>query len=319
MENRKLKDLEETILLIKKLQQPNINNNIKYWANPDKPFGRISQVYPFTNELIDEYNKLLDLENKKVLTVTASADQAIISMQKGASQIDTFDSNKLTYYHMFFKLAAIKALPYNDFINLYTLNTNTNYDSKYYYKKLRDAITKDDIKNYWDSFFTYSNEYFRYFFLGNQCIPETKMQCINYIKDEDNYAKVKSCIHENVTFQNLDIHSIPYKCDDKYDFINLSNIMNYVDNQAFAEVVKKLIDNNLNESGQILANYSWVVKNETKNTTKLVDGYQELTDLGCNPTIVPIYAETIVDNFLSNIPDEKVLIKEENSIILCKK
>ena len=308
-----LKNTLEHIDLIKKCDSNNFKLGYK------KCFERIDGVYPFTNESMMEYNKLLDLNNKNILTVTASGDQAIIAMLKGAKQIDTFDCNKLTYYHLFFKIAAIEALTYQEFIDLYNIDlSNYSKDPTIHYKKLRDAINKEDIKIFWDNFFNLSkfqaSQNFKLFFLGGCSISDFKD--IDYL-EEDKYLQTKKMIHNNLTFNNIDVLELAkvYK-NNKYSFINLSNIIDYVaDLDKYIELIKSLINNNLEDDGAILAAYDWF-------TTERIE-FDMLEKENCNPSLIELEREImplkglIIEGNTSIDQNQKII--EKNSLILCKK
>lgn len=62
-----------------------------------------------------------DINNGNVLTVCGSGDQVLSSILYGAKKVDTFDSNKLAYYNLKLKLAVLKTLEYEEFINFYSI------------------------------------------------------------------------------------------------------------------------------------------------------------------------------------------------------
>ena len=75
----------------------------------------------------------------------------------GAKKVDTFDSNKLAYYNLKLKLAVLKTLGYEEFINFYSIE-NSLIDRLKCYKDISDNICDNDIKLYWDEIFKkYSN------------------------------------------------------------------------------------------------------------------------------------------------------------------
>ena len=270
-------DLKETLILIKNLS---IGKNRMTYSST--PFQKISQVYPFTNEFLKQYNDCLDLKDKKVLTVTASADQVIEAIIKGAKEIDTFDCNKLTYYHLFFKLAALQTLSYSDFNNLYSFGEKESQikTKKDYYKILRDAIRKEDVLEFWDGFFKYSDYYFTLFFIGFGGLPEVKKATIGYL-DEGNYIHAQENIHDNVGFSNIDVNLIPYEYyDKKFDFINLSNIVDYQKKtETFFKMLRLMLDQNLTDNGEILASYNWQEIDEDNEI------YNKLLQESCNPSL----------------------------------
>jgi len=318
IKNDTLTDVEKTLNHIELIRKISAESITKRWLMSDRVFDTFSEVYPFTNEAMKTYNQMIDLEQKDVLTVTASADQPIIAMLKKAKTIDTFDCNKLTYYHMFFKIAAIKALKYEEFIDLYTIDLkNYKKDPIKYYKELRTAIKKEDVRMYWDAFFSRQNyqEYFKLFFMGGCSIPSCKD--VDYLS-EDGYLKTQLFIHDNVGFKNIEISNLPSVYNNKYDLINLSNIMDYSKNiYRYAKTIKKLINNNLKDDGIIISEYVWSDIKTKKHEFNLLKEY------GCNPTILEFIVEKtpfegLDINSKFNI-NKNMKTLETNTLILCKK
>jgi hypothetical protein len=68
-------------------------------------YGR---VYYRTNEDLDTIYRDLDFYKKKVLSVLASSDQVFTARYLGASQVDSFDKNRLTIYYYYLRKWSIK-------------------------------------------------------------------------------------------------------------------------------------------------------------------------------------------------------------------
>ena len=54
------------------------------------------EVYPFTTEMISGYFKDLDFQDKKVMTLGSSSDQAFNALLLGAKKITVYDINENT-------------------------------------------------------------------------------------------------------------------------------------------------------------------------------------------------------------------------------
>lgn len=74
-------------------------NIINGFIDGRRNFGKI---YRNTNENLSKIFSNYNFENKNVLSVLASGDQVFSSYYLGANNVDTFDSNILTYYYFFF-------------------------------------------------------------------------------------------------------------------------------------------------------------------------------------------------------------------------
>ena len=83
-------------------------------------FEKYSPVYTFTTENLESYFIEMNLEDRKCLTVASSGDQLINLALMGAKKIDCFDYNRITYYIVKLKLAALQDLTYQEFIDYFT-------------------------------------------------------------------------------------------------------------------------------------------------------------------------------------------------------
>ena len=238
-----------------KIMIDNINkrNKIKKsWIYQDKPFGDFQPSYSFSNENLDFYYPLFDMDNKDILTVTGSGDQVLMGILNNANNIDTFDSNLFAKYNLFFKMFAIKDLDYNEFYKLYSLNENINRQN--IYEKIN--IEKEEIKSFFDEIF--KNDMFTKLFIdfnaNNLNLIKKRITYLN----EDKFYELKDKIKlDKVNFQKVDIFDVPDKFNKKYSFINLSNIYDYCPKKEFFILLKKLIVNNLDNRGKIMLNYCW--------------------------------------------------------------
>lgn len=218
------------------------------------------KAYKFSNEDIYGYYKLFDLENKDVLTVCGSGDQALNAILMGAKTVDTFDINKLAYYLMQFKMYAIKYLNYNEFNKLYD---NFQYYAYFFYRQIKKSIKDYNFILFWDEFIKNVNV----FFIGDDC--DINPDKIPYL-DKELFIRLKNkLLNYDLTFKRADIYEIPNVFEKKYDFINLSNILDYRGGSfhSFKNFMIKLIQNNLNDEGSILLKYGF------KNDDDLLQKY----------------------------------------------
>lgn len=241
-----LKDAKETILSIQQ-------KSYKKWIYQDKAFSNFKPGYSFSNENLSYYYPMFNLKNKDVLTVCGSGDQVLSACD--ANSIDSFDSNTLAYYNMMLKIYASKSLTFDEFCCLYSLK-NKLPDRKKYYEKIKKYIKKEDIMIFWNEIFNCDNDLFTDCFLDKNIDFKNTKKRIPYL-NKIKYEYLKNIIDENkITFKNIDILKLT-EIIKKYDFINLSNIMDYIpDKDLFIDFILKL-NNNLNENGKILVNYSW--------------------------------------------------------------
>ena len=105
---------------------------------------RFNSIYPFTTENIAGYMHDLDLKNKRIITVTGSADHIINAIVRGATNITTFDINPLTKYYMDLKLASLRDLSYEDFLQIFLYN-GKDID----YRFIDESEMPDNSKKFW--------------------------------------------------------------------------------------------------------------------------------------------------------------------------
>lgn len=278
------KDVKQAIQLCQKEIENKCDDSILRWLTTSNSFSEISQCYQFTNEAIDKYYQLLNLKDKNVLTVCGSGDQIIYAIMQDAKNIDVFDSNKLTYYYLFLKLSVISHLEYNEFLDFMNLYTSDNNQLKYY-KQIRDSINNNDIKTFWDIFFGKQEHLFPALFMGNHNDLGAKPQdwssyinlnrpIVTYLNEEYFYRLKRKLKINNSTirFKCVDLLNVAKYYNGSYDFINCSNIIDYINNpKVIFDFFINIIDHNLNQEGLIILNYYWHIFNKMD--------YQNLQDL----------------------------------------
>lgn len=226
-----------------------------------KRFSKYSKMYIMTTENIDGYYKCFDFKNKKVLTPTSSFDHALNAILLGASEVITYDINRLSYYMANLKLAAIKSLSYNEFVEFFLSNQGFNYEL---YKKISKYLDKEVI--------IYFNAIYKYFNYNGQSIQNSFLfhhGHKNQIKDNtyllnNNYNIVKEKVRNTkVVFINTSILNLSKYINKKFDLIFLSNISDYAKNffkgdylkEYFSfiknDITKLLTDNGLIQSAYI--------------------------------------------------------------------
>lgn len=135
-------DLKETIHLLETKKRIEIQLPTAKDAN----FETYSGLYANATEDIASYAPILG-NISTYLTTCSSADQAINSILNGATDITTFDCNKLAKYALSLKIAAIKALDRKEFIHFYTTF------SKEIFEKIIPFLEGDD-KIFWTYVFS---------------------------------------------------------------------------------------------------------------------------------------------------------------------
>ena len=270
-----MKKIESDILKAKEL----IEDNKKFIPK----YTRFERIYPFTNENIKECFANFDLFNKDCLTVLASSDQTLDMCLNGSNNITTFDINPLTEYYFYLKKAALesnitinqyldffcyKDYPRNNKLNRHAFNIETfskivphlNNENYHFWTALFNEYTPSEIRTYNGLF---NNDEIKYSILT---------QTINYLSSEYNFNKLQEKIKDiNFNFINTNITDLANNLTNDYDFIYLSNIIQYIDElynnisddkdenqlhkiKQFYLLTKELI-NKLNNNGNLIVGY----------------------------------------------------------------
>lgn len=188
---------------------------------------RFDSIYPFTTENIAGYMKDLDLTNKKIITVTGSADQIVNTILKGATDITTFDINPLTEKNMDLKLASFKSLEYDDFLNFLLYESDITFD----YNIMSNLNMPSENKNFWlQQLEKYNRNGIQLrnskLFNTKYFNPDSKLWQNLYLTKE-NYNKVKERINEvKIKFINTSLSDL--KIEEEHDYMFLSNIADYL-------------------------------------------------------------------------------------------
>lgn len=202
-----------------------------------------ANVYFETNEYVGEILDNFDVENKKVLTVLASGDQAFHFYNKGAKKVDVFDKNPLTIYYYYLRRWVILYLKrsYPDF----------NFNSIFLRNILKNVITSDDREKmaieYWTKFADLLDKLdiqSKYYFFDRVLLKKD---------DEFDCEKLSSILeNDEFNFYNIDLAK-KIKIPEKYDIIYTSNVSHYVKNTGTFNSYRLNLKHYLNKNGVIIS------------------------------------------------------------------
>ncbi len=276
-----------------------IENYIKY----HNAFS--NRVYSYTNENIKSYLNNFDFNDKNsALSVLSSGDQVFNLIHNGIINIDTFDSNYLTeFYSLGIKKAMILKYDYKDFLHKY-LDLLLGYYSVY-----KESIFIEKLLPYMDNRYAmFWNDLvkFNYDLQSNNSDKRLLISDIvtkkfimkdriklynNYLSSNENYEILKdNLLNSKINFSCLDILDISNKFNNKYDFILLSNIFDYLDsrfklgwNYSYLKEEINKINPMLNNDGVILIHYLFkCIMEDNKVKGTLIAGsnvkYNDLTN-----------------------------------------
>ncbi len=208
-------------------------------------FNGYQKVYFYTNENIKGYLDLLNFQAKsKALTVLSGGDQAFSLISKGIRDIHTFDINLLTeYLALGLKRAMILKYDYAKYLEV----LNCFYDGcsiDDLTSIIMDLSLLMDFRyrQFWQEIANYNYQLqnnIKYYSPLNlmdilSCGAfdySTITKRVNYLESYDAYELVRERIaNVNITFQVSNILDVATNFDNnQYDFILMSNILDYLD------------------------------------------------------------------------------------------
>ncbi len=190
-----------------------------------------SRIYVYATEMVSSYYSLLDLKNKKVLTIIGSGDQILNAYFYGAESVTGFDINTRSPFFVDLKIQAIKNLDYGVFLGFFgDTHANGNLDHNTYLK-FRNSL-QDNTKTFFDKIYgeatggnIVKSEYFR-----DRAFLKPNISDINaYLINEDSYLKMRRILldvgPQYIVGNIIDI--APSFLTENYDVINMSNVFNY--------------------------------------------------------------------------------------------
>lgn len=188
---------------------------------------RFSNIYPFTTENIAGYMKDLDLRDKKIVTVTGSTDHIINAILCGALEIKTFDVNPLAKKYMDLKLAGIKYLSFEEFLQMFLYNSEHSLD----FEVISNLPMEEESKKFWlEQLAKFNNDGLALKKSGIFRTPYFKIESTfvkNLYLDKRKYRVVKERIGD-VKIDSESCNLTDLVLDREYDYMFLSNISDYL-------------------------------------------------------------------------------------------
>ncbi len=204
-------------------------------GNRLKTYKRFNSIYPFTTENIKGYLQDYQVKNERILTVGASGDHILNLLLLGANHIDYFDVNPFTEVYIELKLAAVKALDEDEFIDYFSSSDwirNNPYMHFKQYQKISPFL-KEECRLFWDSLYLeFSGEEIRFSKLFDRDEPSSRiLNEINVYLEKENYYKLKDILLKNqyqLHFYERNLKDLKYDLNKTYKMILLSNIAKYL-------------------------------------------------------------------------------------------
>lgn len=278
----------------------------------DDYYWQFYRMWPFTTINMKAYLQPFNLENKNCVTIQGSSDHIFELFLKNPKQIIGIDTNPLTEYYYYLKLAAFKVLERpKQFLKFFRWcdypkfceNNRCAFDKDIFEEMSKYLI--GDSKAFWEDLFRKYEpiEIRTKLFTMDEENNRALYQALNYLSLE-NYKYIRDNVDKiNFEFMNIDIRTLASLLIENQDFITLSNLIIYAHcmfpNNSIKEF-KKMIENlsqKLNENGQIVVGYLYDIENEEDDReiyiSKLRDAvftapqftyhyFKRIRDLHCN-------------------------------------
>ena len=221
--------------------------------NKDKTFSEHSFIYKKTNERLQD---ILDIfsDKENILCVIGSGDQILNALLNKPKKIDAFDISIYPKYFLELKIAAIKTLTREEFIQFFIEDIN-HYDAEYYddlfYEKIITELD-EETKDFWKYLFDFNDWYDIYnsmLFSTEPVIKEYALVQNKYLEEQE-YYKLREILNDTkINYIQSDILNLDI--EENYDLIYLSNIIQYVDPNLY----KSKIDNFSEKTRGIIVTY----------------------------------------------------------------
>ncbi len=222
-------------------------------------YSQYEELFLFSNELLRECPKER-LDNKSILTLTASGDHIISNIFQDANNITAFDINIFAKYYVALKLAMIKVYDYNKFTNLlYTSYVTCGClpeNGKVINAILSDVkynLTDDEVL-FWDAYVNicskHQNARLKRLFRrigGNYNIHNS------LYSDSECYKELKTRLkYVNINYIDADLFTLKENTNEHFDFIYLGNLLTCMNPRNQVKSLNYLY-NLLNKQGAIYA------------------------------------------------------------------
>lgn len=242
-------------------------------------FSEYSKYYWYTSEdLKSLFDQLKLRKYQDGLSVLSSGDHIFNMIYKGITRIDTFDTNRLTeYYALVVKKPAIQSLNYDEYNRFFTTSSISSLRQDCFRYILSNA--EEEYRTFWEEL-SYKYKYFCNAVLLPDVLAQSSLESYNsYDATSISYNKTKKRLKDaTITFQPCNIKDIP-DVFGTYDFIELSNILNYYheifggDYYRFLfkrdytvemlkkkrQLIEKIYQSNLRDSGEMLCEYFYAI------------------------------------------------------------
>lgn len=273
----------------------------------EKIFGTYSTPFLFGTENQEGVNEVIQYKDKNVLTVASSGDQYLGAVYYGAKQVDLYDVNRLTYYITCLKVAAIKTLFYEEFLDFFVPLENGCVRSKFWnlklFKKLLYALPPS-VAQFWEviMYEAKKNNYGSLVVLRMSVNDlEVMQKGMPFYGNENEYYNLQQLLQKRdyPQFYEADLNVLSDVLVGEYDLLYLSNIIECMvvdilnqmpfassstENWVESDVIRNIgphMFKLLKEDGTVLVDYRANKSIVDSNDLLFNNDYFEATEIPC--------------------------------------
>ena len=223
----------------------------------------LMKAYPYSNENLIGLFKNLKVNNASVLTVGSSGDQLLNALYYGSKDITVMDANLYTKHWIDYKIAAIKNLSFEQFLQYFFdgFAKGEMFCWECYSQFFHDL--PEDSQAFWGTIFADPNLTPLHIFMNiiGRKDAGTIYATSDFYDTHIAYKRLASILKKgDYHFDVINAEFNEFEdCigDRKYDVILLSNIADYIPVSKYVPIVNSLYNNVLSPGGQIQVGYSF--------------------------------------------------------------
>ncbi len=203
-------------------------------------FDKNSFIYKKTNERLQDMPDILE-NKKKVLCVIGSGDQVLNVLLSEPEKVDAFDISVFPRYFLELKIAAIKSLSREEYISFFIDDIDHRKEDYYddlFFEKIAPLLGEEE-QTFWQFLFDYNDWYDIYnsmLFSSEPVIKSYALTQNKYLGEEEYYKLREILKSTKIRYITSDI--LDLEIDEEYDLIYLSNIVQYVNKEAYKSKVE---------------------------------------------------------------------------------
>lgn len=205
-------------------------------------FHDTSAVYKVSNEKVQNYVEYLS-NRDRVLSVIGSGDQILNCIFNGTKEIDAFDISVFPKYFLELKMAAIKALTIDEYIDFFYEVTNLDEIYEDMYAKIT-VFFNPIVLEFWEclfNFFEWKDIYNSTMFSSEPYMARTAINQNKFLQSEEEYNELKTLLNDvKINYYEGDILELASNLNNSYDLVYLSNIIYYVDKSKYRDILGNL-------------------------------------------------------------------------------